>query len=181
MKKIITLHALLSIFFLSTLHAQSAAPAIKREIGIRMPGFTDFDFIYKKQKGENKYSRIRLVSTNFSVSDFDFFTGSFSMGLAYGREKRKPLNNGFSFLRGWELIGKANLITANNSTRLVFTPGVGYVLGFQYDINDKFAVNIETIPSLSADINISSRATEVSNLHLGFNSNSIALGVMCKF
>jgi hypothetical protein len=188
MKKFLLSQMLLSAFFLSALNAQTTdpgaqptAPVLKREVGIRMSGFDNFDFIYKKQKAENKYSRIRLVSTNFSISDFSNFRSSLSMGLAYGREKRTPLNNNFSFIRGWELIGRMHATSINDRLALTLTPGIGLVLGFQYDISEKFGVNIETIPSMSTDIRFTSRGTEVSNFNFGFNSNSIALGLMYRF
>ncbi len=165
---------------MSTLNAQTADTTFKREIGIRMTGFSDFDFIYKKQKAGFKYSRIRLVSANFSVSDFENFRSVITMGMAYGREKRIPLNNNFSFIRGWEVSGKVNA-TINNNSSLIVTPGIGLVLGFQYDVSKKFAVNIETIPGLSTDIRFRSRGVDVSNLSVGFNSNSIALGLMYRF
>src|SRR5687767_11212657 len=91
MKKIFLCQVLLSAFFLSTLNAQTienapaTSPVLKREIGIRLTGFSDFDFLYKKQKAEFKYSRIRLVSTNFLILNSGNFRSNLSMGMAYGR------------------------------------------------------------------------------------------------
>ena len=47
------------------------------EIGIRTHDLRDLDFIYKKQKSENVYSRLRLLSGNIKVNDVSKFNGSF--------------------------------------------------------------------------------------------------------
>jgi len=49
MKRII-LGLILSLILTGTIHAQTSEQNFKKEIGIRLSGFDDFDFIYKKQK-----------------------------------------------------------------------------------------------------------------------------------
>ena len=61
MKKII-LGLILPLVLVGTIHAQTSEQNFKKEIGIRLSGFDDFDFIYKKQKAENEYKRVRLIS-----------------------------------------------------------------------------------------------------------------------
>ena len=177
-----TTTSLFLLFYLVTLglFAQNDTPK-PREIGIRLSGLNDFDFIYKKQKAENKYTRLRLISGNFSIADFENFNSSFSLGLTYGKETRIYLKDNFSFVKGWEIIGSVGSTTAQQQTTFYVSPGLGMVLGFQYDVNENFSLTIETIPILSADLNINSNSTKISNFNLGFNSNSIALGIMYKF
>ena len=181
MKKIIIAQFLISTLFLSKIIAQTTDQNSTKEIGIRMSGLSDFDFIYKKQKAENKYTRLRLISTAFSISDFENFNSLLSLGLTYGREKRKSLNNNFHFINGWEFIGSLSSSINNDDLTFSFSPGVGVVLGFQYEISEKFIVNIETIPSLTTNILYSSDYIKISNLNFGFDTNSIALGLMYKF
>lgn len=49
MKKII-LGLILPLVLVGTIHAQTSEQNFKKEIGIRLSGFDDFDFIYKKPK-----------------------------------------------------------------------------------------------------------------------------------
>ncbi len=181
MKKLVIYQVLLLAFFMTNANAQTTDQNFKKEIGIRMNGLSDFDFIFKKQKAENKYRRMRLISANFSIPDFEDFTSSFGLGVTYGKEKRKPLNDNLSLINGWELIGRFGVNMSEEDLSFTFTPGIGYVLGFQYEINNKFIVNLETIPTLTTTINYAADELSISNLKFGFNSNNIALGIMYKF
>ena len=81
---------LLLFFFVSiNSYAQTEEQNSSKEVGIRLYGLNNFDFIYKKQKAENKYRRLRLISSNLSISDFKDFNTSLSLGLTIGNEKRK--------------------------------------------------------------------------------------------
>ena len=61
-------------------------------------------------------------------------------------------------------------------------PGIGYVLGFQYDISEIFYVNIESIPTLSGSFIIDNDGfNDNYAINAGFNSNAIALSLVYKF
>lgn len=180
MKRII-LGLILSLILTGTIHAQTSEQNFKKEIGIRLSGFDDFDFIYKKQKAENEYKRVRLISSNFYLSDFEDINHSLSLGLTIGKEKRKALNEDLSIYKGWEVIGRFQSLHSNDDLTLFFFPGIGLVLGFQFNLNKNFLVNLETIPRLTSTIQHNSAITKLSNLNLGFDSNDIALGLMYRF
>jgi hypothetical protein len=189
MKKLIT-NLLLSGLFLSNVIAQSTQDStvvmtndsdFKKEIGIRMSNFSDFDFFYKKQIAENKYMRLRLVSANFSIVDFSYFMSNLSLGMTYGREKRKSLDNDFYFIKGWEIMGRFNSLNVGNNVVSNFTTGVGMVFGFQYEVSEKFVVNIETIPSISTRLTYDSNHLQFTSFNIGFNTSAVALGFLYRF
>ena len=112
-----------------------------------MSSLQNFDFMYKKQKKENKYSRIRLMSFDVTLMDSSNSINSMFLAAAYGREKRIPVTKRISLVKGWELIGA---LSANQTDNVwgTFYIGAGLVLGVQYDFNKHFAIGTETIPSI---------------------------------
>lgn len=175
MKKIIIAQFLISALFLSNIMAQTTDQGLKKEIGIRMTGVSDFDFMYKKQKSENKYTRLRLLSASLSTGSF---SSSLSAGFACGKEKRKLIAKDFYLIKGWEFMGSTSI---SGSTTLSSSIGVGYVLGFQYNINEKFIVNLETIPSLITSATFTENDFVSWDVDLGFSSSSVGLGIMYRF
>lgn len=154
------------------------------ELGVRFNSFQDFDFIYKVQKDPNKWIRCRLAFTNLGYQKINTDTGAFNfgLGLAIGAEKRKPINGKLSFIHGWEPFLTVGLNTVHDFTNASFQPGIGYVLGFQYDISESFYLNIETTPSIYTTVNINNNdLSDNFNLNAGFNSNALALTVAYRF
>lgn len=181
MNKFTTLLFLFSFWFLTGLDAQTSVRQLDTEIGIRLWGLSDFDFIYKKQKNENRYTRVRFVTGDFTINDFKNFNSALNLGLGYGKEKHKIINEHLSFIKGWEIIASVGNTIAQEQAFFNVSPGLGLVLGFQYDIHENFSLTMETIPSISTYINFAPSGTRVTGLSMGFNSNHIALGLMYKF
>lgn len=177
MKKIIIVQALISAMFLSNVMAQTTDQDLKKEIGIRMTGVSDFDFIYKKQKSENKYTRLRLLTAGLSIGSYN---SSLYAGFACGKEKRKLIAKDFYLIKGWEFMGSTSIL---ETTAFSSSIGVGYVLGFQYNISEKFIVNLETIPSLTTSATFSDNVYEsvAWDVDLGFSSSSVGLSIMYRF
>ena len=177
MKKIVLISLLTLILLNVGVNAQTTTPKTQKEIGIRVTGLADFNFFYKKQRSENKYLRMRLLSSIITTSKF---RNSLALGLTIGSEKRKSLNDKFKVIKGWEFIGLFSTVLTN-STSMVFSPGLGFVLGFQYDINPNFLVNLEMIPSLSSHFQYDSKQLTFSGANLEITTNNIAIGLMYKF
>lgn len=136
----------------------------------------------KKQKAENKYNRIRLASANISIAKFKDLIGSAQLGIALGKEKHLSINDKLSFIKGWEFIGFAgSTFNEDDNYSVYITPGIGLVLGFQYEISNRFNIILETIPSVSTSISLASGNVYVTNFKLGFDSDNIALGLMYRF
>ena len=181
MKKLLTSVILFSFLFIPGLDAQTIAGPLNTEIGIRLWGLADFDFIYKKEIRSAKFTRIRFVTGDFTINDFKNFNSALSLGLAYGKEKHKPINEHLNFIKGWEIIAGVGNTIIQEQAFFNVSPGLGLVLGFQYDVHKNFNLTLETIPSASTNINFGPNGTRVTGFNIGFNTNSIALGLMYKF
>lgn len=181
---IINLRIITVVFLMGLLSIQSAsAQSVNREVGIRLYGLNDFDFISKKELSDNMYRRTRFVFTNLgyqSISDQSSFT--FQGGFAVGGEKRKLIAEDLLFIHGLEpsLLFNLSIIQEFNSLDLM--PAIGYVLGFQYDMFPRFSLNLETIPTLSTAFSFDDdeRSNDFS-INAGFASNAVALSLVYRF
>lgn len=170
----------------STLHAQTDGK--KREVGIQFSGinfdgFTSFNALYRKQKSENVYRRIRATFGNVGLlSNDDQTRVTFNAGIAIGREKRKTLDRKLEFYRGPEFrFGLGLSASDTDDGQIDFNASFGYVLGLQHSFNDLWAINLETIPSVGASIGLGDDSiNEYFSIGAGF-SNAVSLGVVRKF
>ena len=190
MKLFLTL-SLSGLLLTSTLFAQDAP---SREIGLRLTDFNSFGLIYKKQIRENTYRRYRLAFGNLSANFIQTNTLiGFSVGGAAGKEKRRPISDKLQFIYGTELIASLSLNSSNTgsltvsdgtgasttytgSSLLFVTPsvGVGFVLGAQYNLNPRWYVSAELIPSITASSSFGG-GTALYRFQAGFNSSSAGL------
>ena len=191
--KVLFSTAILIAFFSISLSAQSSKMP-KREIGLRFNslnlGSADgFSAFYKKEIGENKYRRYRFgfgnigfnktTNGNVNVSNLDI-----GAGIAVGTEHRKQLSKKTMFYRGWEWNAGAGFWSQNRenldySYRLNL--GIGYILGFQHDINQHFAVNMEATPGIGIS-NAYNRSTRSNTFNAGASVGStVALSLVYKF
>jgi hypothetical protein len=177
---------LTTIFTTGSLLAQDAKP--KREVGLQFRNFDfngggNFSAFYKKQKKENIYRRIRMFSGNLSTGvvgeDFKF---NFSAGIAIGREKRKSIDPKLEFYQGPEFSFGMGLSTLNEDDVIFnFSTSFGWVLGLQHSFNDRWAVNLETIPGISISANTNGdHGPDSFFFGAGFN-NMVLLGLVRKF
>lgn len=122
----------------------------RKEVGLQfyslnLTSTSDFNLIYKIQKKENTYRRYRLVLGSISYDDR---TTGFSSSFALGREKRYKINDRFSFISGYEFQGGLSL---RNEDDYNINASIGKVIGFQYAFKNNFLINIETVPSITAN------------------------------
>jgi|GEM_PF-718321 len=174
-----------TIFTSGSLLAQDTKP--KREVGLQFNSFdfdggSGFSAFFKKQKKENVYRRIRLFSGGLSfrsTEETNFF--DFSAGIAIGREKRKSLDAKLEFYQGPEFainlaVGSLN----DDDLGLTIAPAFGWVLGLQHSFNERWAVNVETIPRASVAFDNFSNADGEIAFNAGFN-NAVSIGLVRKF
>ena len=158
------------------------------EFGLRFTSLNNFDFVYKKGKKENKFTRFRLGLANIAFQQSTTSKRySFSFGFAIGLEKRSKISERLYFIHGIEptlsfstqyvdIEDGPNDYSSNTSV------GIGYVLGFQYDISETFYVNIESIPFLSGTFWTDNDGfNDNYTIIAGFNSNSIAFSLVYRF
>ena len=186
MKTLTVINIAIVCCFMTYCEAQTTPSSPTREIGVSFTGLNNFGFSYKKQKGENKYYRFSLPSLNLSVGKFGSanMVGSITLGVSFGKEKRKAINEKLNFVKGWELseyINTASIISKSNATTTNFSTRLGLVLGFQYTINEKFNLGIETIPGIALVSRASPTEIDFNSINIGFDSNKVALNLMYKF
>lgn len=177
---------LLSLFMscLGIAQQNQTEDPVARELGLRFSGFDDFNLFYKKAIGADKYRRHRFlfgrVAYNSSRADFDF-----NVGYALGTEKRKPIADKLSFIHGWDFslsASYANRAAGNDrNNQYLLNPAIGYVLGFQLDISDSFALSAEVIPSIRSTIGIYDNGDNLYQFAADLNSNGTALSLMYRF
>jgi len=152
------------------------------EIGLRLSSLNDFDFIYKKKKGEMKYIRHRIGLASVAVGGQSGENNvNVSLAYAIGIENRREINENLMFIHGIEPRLTVNMVNNSSLTRWNIGPGIGYVLGFQYNFEDAFYINLETIPSVVGNFNLRNGSDDMYSVVAGFNSNAIALTLAYRF
>ncbi len=184
-KLLYTIFIAIATLSFSSLQAQSAGK--KREVGIQLDGidfggFNNFSGFYKKQLSENKYRRIRFFSGNLftSFGEDEDFRVNFAVGAAIGREKRRALDTRLEFFSGPEFSFGLGFQSIGDNSSFSLSPSFGYVLGLQHSFNERWAINIETIPSIGVGVVLLPGDNDLVTLNARA-SNSVALGVVRKF
>ena len=154
----------------------------KREIGVQFNGFTSFTGLYRKQKSENVYRRIRATFGNINfvrIEDEGFIT--FNAGIAIGREKRRMLDRQLEFYRGPEFSASVSLLTFEGDGAGAFAVGFGYIFGLQHSFNELWAVHLEAVPLIGVGF-ATGRSLDEAILTAGAGvSSAVSLGVVRKF
>lgn len=195
--KIFSFSLAVSLLLSSVIYAQDAPT---KEIGLRSTNLNSLGFIYKKKLSENTYRRYRLAFGNLNAN----FTGSntqvgFSAGGAMGKEKRRSINDKLQFIYGTEFIasvafnsassgtvtidngnGRTSTYTGFNDLLVLPSIGIGFVLGAQYNINPRWYVSAELIPSITAT-GVFGGGSTLYNLQAGFNSSSAGITGAYRF
>ena len=168
------------IAFNSNSYAQNSP---NREIGIRLTGLEDFDFVYKKENRENRFFRHRLGSFNIWATGNDNVTlWNFGLGYAFGVENRTSINEKLKFIHGFEPgVAISYGVFEDKSNFWNYQLSLGYVLGFQYDFAESFYVNIETIPALTFKRSSRGDNNTTYSFNAGFSSNAVALTLAYRF
>ncbi|MBL7802601.1 MAG: hypothetical protein JNL02_02620 [Saprospiraceae bacterium] len=181
-----TFFPVLLLCFSSLLSAQND-DGPRREVGIQIQGINfdgnnSFSALFKKQVKPNVWWRYSAASAglNFFANQNNNVT-IFNIRLAVGRELRLPVGERFTFYRGPQLsMGFRIVYPDNNDVDWIIRPGIGYVLGFQHEINRFWGINIETTPTFSAEVANPFQENFSLAVAGGF-SNTVELGVFRRF
>jgi hypothetical protein len=137
--------------------------------------------LYKKEVKTDVYRR-----WNFAFTDIDFSkvekSQNFSsrVGLSFGKEKRKAIEEKLSFIHGPQygvflsLNNAYNTSNANisyHNTSLQINPTFAYLFGAIYQINPRFYIGVESQPSLYASV----RYSKDTNNKVNVNFNGMSL------
>ncbi len=126
------LRSIMGIMILMTFGTNvSAQEAPTRELGIRLTGLEDFDFVYKKENRIDQYYRHRLGLVNVGVAgNSNSSIWNFGLGYAFGIETRKAINQKLKFIHGFEpRISFTYSSAGNQSNSWGYQLGLGYVPG----------------------------------------------------
>lgn len=188
--KLTLIRVLFSLFLLFT-GSIAQAQSSQRDLGIRFSGLADFDFIFKKQKTSDHFIRYRLMALNLQLEHYDLYdVSNLSAGLAIGVEKRKTIAEKLKWIRGWEpgFALNFNYRRQRESNfdqvfrNLGLSPSIGYVLGFQYDVNEHFYVSLETVPRLTGTLVLGTDENARGYiLNTNFSFNDVALCLAYRF
>ncbi len=172
----------IALGWLFLLLAQSSYAQTK-EIGARFSGLERFSLIYKKEKKENKYMRARFIIASASlIGVSDNMDLGIQAGFAVGSEKRKAINEKLNFIHGVEPSLLINYSGGSNTSKAInVSPGIGYVLGFQYSFNEDFYVSLETIPGINGTFSFVENSNNLYGLNLGFNSSVASVTLAYRF
>ena len=151
-----------------------------RELGLRLTGLEDFDLIYKKSLTEDTYRRYRFFTGRLSFVNVDGSSvATFNAGASIGRETRRAIAERVQFVRGPEFFVSLGLTGTDDDFLATIQPGIGYVLGFNYLISDRFFLGIESIPSIS--FLYGNGEARVISFNAGFSSQAVALTAVYRF
>ena len=178
MRKRLLLLAILMISTISLLPAQTRY----HELGLRSGGLNNFGFIYKRSTDQQKFLRLRLLAINTEINlretnDADFL----SAGAAVGFERRKQVSEQFYFIFGPELqvFGLKNEMQDRQSWNV--NARLGYLLGFNYSVSDRFIIGLETIPGLQYRFGEDIRGQRIETLGFNLSSDAVALTALYRF
>lgn len=114
------------------------------ELGVRFSNFRDFSAIYKKELKENRFLRIRNVSSALDYSGVSERTG-LNIGGALGYELRTPINTKDHFVHGPEL-GVSFRFAEDTPTNNYFR--LSYLFGLNHQVGENLKLGIEFTPSI---------------------------------
>ena len=188
---------LLCLFFLLTINYSSFAQSDfnNRVLGVRYSAPSSFGLIYKKQIKEDKYLRLTAGRFSSNVSRFtspiggntssNNFTTSVAVGGALGFENRKVTTDKFSIISGFTLIANGSYQYIEQDTlsfqAFTFQPGIGYLIGGQYFINDNLHIDVEMIPMASINISNSNGNRTITNFNTRLNMYGIFVNLCYQF
>ncbi|HMQ47032.1 MAG TPA: hypothetical protein PKA00_06365 [Saprospiraceae bacterium] len=168
----------------SILIAQESAPLIKREIGVRLFNFDNFQLIYKYQKPSGKYIRMEGLfgSLEYLDSRTSDARSSLNFGFNIGSEKRKPIVDQLQFVHGWQPgVGISYDIREAGPNNFSLGFSLGYTIGLMLDINEKFYISLDTRPFFVANLGYGNGDLQNIGLNSGFDIDNAALSVLYRF
>jgi len=155
--------------------------------GISFSGLNNFNLLYKKGKGENKFTRYRIgvARFQFTKNDAENKATNVSLGFGIGFERRKKIVDQLFFIHGFEPALQVNYHSSNGNNTYQFTPRIGYILGIQKDFSNNLSLSLETIPSIAASFNRNNSSNDNHfnsySIQGGFSTNLLSIGLTYRF
>ncbi len=174
---------LLTAIPLSAQEGANAQPT--EEIGLRLTNLQDFNLIYKKELKNGNFRRLRFAAANVGltvVQNTEAVILNAGLSAAIGWEKRVAIADKLVFHHGWEPGISLGFIATENFNQLTVSPFVGYVLGFQLAVSDRFMLGLEVTPSARVTYATpSDGVASVFQANVGFNTSAVGLTATYRF
>lgn len=189
-------NVLLSLLFILTTSYSSFGQNDfnNRVLGVRYAAPSSYGLIYKKQINEDKYLRLTAGRFSSNVNRFTSpiignnsseFRTSVSAGGALGFENRRSVTDKFNLISGFTIIANGAYQYTQSDTisfhSSAFQPGIGYLIGGQYFINDNLHIDIEMMPMMSVNITNSSGKGTITQFNTGLNMYGIFVNLCYQF
>ena len=192
--KLFNLLLLISLFLTMSYSSFAQNDFNNKALGVRYAAPSSFGLIYKSQLKENKYLRLTAGRFSSNVSRFTSpiggnpssnFRTSVSVGGAIGFENRKAITDKFSLISGFTFIANGAYQYTEQDTisfhSFAFQPGIGYLIGGQYFINENLHIDIEMIPMASVNIYNNNGTGTVASFNTSLNMYGIFLNLCYQF
>ena len=176
-----------AISFLLANHIVAQSAPTRHEAGLQFSGVNfkgdnTFNVLYKKAVDEMRYRRFRAAFGSLNV----VYVGKelqsvIEAGIFFGVEKRRKAGEKLVFFDGWELGADITHFNDNrDNSRWITGLGIGYVLGLQHEFNDRWAMNIETVPGVKTKLEKTTGRDVYASFSVGFSSLA-SLAIVRKF
>ncbi len=146
-------------------HAQSQDLPKQREIGLIFTGLNSFGLTYRQgnAKGLHRFRIANITGNSYSRTSDSLSNSSqrFSVDFRLGAERRKAINEDFTFRYGLDLgVGLdlrddtneafySNNRSESTAESQLFSAGFNLVLGVNYQLTEKILLGAEILPGLS--------------------------------
>ncbi len=170
------LFPILLLFAATGLSAQSNI----RELGVRFSSLESFGLLYKRGLDDGRYRRYNFALFDLSLAALEGGTvGAFSVSASIGTEKRVSIAPSFKFAHGWQPGAGLSIVTTDGAGVITLSPSVGYLIGFQYHVSERFYFGVEAIPSISLGIVLGEISGATFNA--GISSTGVGLTTVYRF
>ena len=158
----------------------AATQSNTKELGIRFTSLDRYDLLYKKEVKQDVYRRLGLAFLNLSyVTREGFDGGSANIGGSIGRERRRQVSERVTFAHGLQVSANVGIAGAGDNTQVQVAPGLGYLLGFQYNVSEQFYVGVEVIPDASLQLTFGEVTT--AGVRAGLSTSGVGLTAVYRF
>lgn len=194
MKKLFMILVIGGLCFSAMAQEKTAQPSLKiREAGIGFSNLNNFDLLFRvgTQKSLWRFSLLAGTGNNYTIKKDEIKNNDYqyTFGVKAGHEFRSPINKNFEFRYGLDLFFNFNMQKTttyySNVETIVtkisgYSPGLNFVLGFNYVVKEKFVIGAEVQPFVAYQIQKREATSTENDVVAEYTENNINFGVTNK-